>query len=235
MKKSICTLLFFGLFCSLTLTAQKNKKQHTRSLEAFEKVVITGHADVHLYPDSKNEVRASGNNINWELFQTEVKDGSLHIYYDKYRSDNNFKNEPKLTIQLAYQDMEELVLEGKIWVATEGEWKSRNMNIHGMGMIKGQMEVRAEYLTVAIEGMPRLEMSGKAENAKITMEGMGGIDASRLVTRRAYTKAEGMGKIQIDAREELKGTFSGIGSINYSGNPERRKINKEGIVIVRRN
>ncbi|MEM6967054.1 MAG: DUF2807 domain-containing protein [Bacteroidota bacterium] len=235
MKKSIYALLFFGLFCSITLTAQKSKKQHTRSLEAFEKVVITGHADVHLYPDSKNELRVSGNNLDWTLLKSEVKDGTLHIYYDKYKSNNNFKNEPKLTIQLAYQKMKELDLEGKIWVATEGEWKSRNMDIHGMGIIKGQMNVRAEYLTVSIEGMPRLEMSGKAENVRMTMEGMGGIDASRLVSRTAYTKVEGMGKVQIDAREELEGTFSGIGSINYSGNPERRKINKEGIVIVRGN
>jgi len=235
MKKSISALLFIGLFCSITINAQKSEKQKIRSLESFEKVIISGHVDVHLYPDSKNEVRASGNNIDWNLFKSEVKDGVLHIYYDKYRENNNYNSEPKITIQLAYQNLEELVLEGKIWVVTEDELKSRKLKIHGMGMIKGRMEVRAEYLTVIMEGMPRLEMSGKAENVKMTMEGMGGIDASRLVSRSAYTKVEGMGKIQIDAREELRGHFSGIGSINYSGNPERKKINKEGIVIVRRN
>ncbi|MEL6942741.1 MAG: DUF2807 domain-containing protein, partial [Bacteroidota bacterium] len=177
MKKSIYALLFFGLFCSITLNAQKSKKQEIRSLSVFQDVTITGHADIHLYPDDKNEIRVTcDKKIDWNLFETEVKDGELHVYYDHPRKNDNFNNEPKFTIQLAYQHIERLDLEGKIWIATEEQLKSRKLDIHGMGMIKGHMNVRAEYLTVAMEGMPRLEMSGKAENVKMTMEGMGGID-----------------------------------------------------------
>ncbi|MEM8528722.1 MAG: DUF2807 domain-containing protein [Bacteroidota bacterium] len=237
MKKSIYALLFFGLFFSVTLTAQKSKKEEIRAVDAFERVNIVGHADVYLYPSDKNEIKASGSNIDWTLFETKLEQDELHISYNFPRNGNttNFNSEPKLVIELYYQDLEELVLEGKIWVETEALRKSRKMKIESYGMIKGDLAVRAEYLTIDIEGMTKLEISGKAENAKVAMYGMGGIDASRLMTKSAYAEAEGMGKIQVDAREELNGSFSGIGSINYSGNPERKKINKEGIVIVRRN
>ena len=213
--------------------AQKNDNVETRKLDDFSKVILMGHADIYLYPSDKNEIRLEGKKkMDWSQYVTEVKDDKLYVYYKRDKNKNT-RVEPKVHIHLAFKDLDLIDLEGKIWIASENTIETENLTVTGEGMIKGHLAVNVQKLKVGMEGMIRMELAGKADVAKFKLEGMGRIDGAKLVARNATTDVEGWGKTWLEVQEEYNASIEGIGSINYTGNPKKEKISKDGITFVR--
>ena len=229
-KLSVCSILFVLCLLPFALQAQKDKIVETRTFPAFSKVKMEGNVDLLLYPSDENKIRIESNKkIDWDQLITEVRGEELHVYLL-----NPPKNSPKLKIKLAFTKLEALTLEGKIRLLTQSPIIEENLKIEVEGLVKGQLDVETQDLSVKVEGLSRLAVAGKSEYLTLRLEGMGRIDASRLVTQYADTKVEGMGKTKVDVRKAYTASHEGIGSIHYSGNPKKKKINREGISIVRK-
>ena len=231
MKKSTaCSILLALFFLPFLLQAQKNKEVETRSFTAFSKVVMEGNLDILLYPSDENKIQVESNKkVDWDNLITEIRGDELHVYFV-----NHPINPPKLKIKLAFTQLEALVLEGKVRVLSQSPIVEENLRIHVNGLIKGRLDVETTKLSVHVEGVSRLVLGGKSEYLTLRLEGMGRIDASDLVAQYADTRVEGMGKTKIDVRKEYIASHEGIGSIHYAGNPKKKKINREGISIVRK-
>ncbi|MEM9886808.1 MAG: DUF2807 domain-containing protein [Bacteroidota bacterium] len=235
MKKSIFILLCAALLLPFFTQAQKEDKIKTQQLSEFSKVIIEGHADVHLYPSDRNELRIEVRSSEiWDRLEVEEKGDVLHVYYRENSGKIGVRDE-KFIVQLAYTQLDELEVMGKIWLVSESVLQEDVLKITGEGMIKGELDVEVNKLLVRMHGLIRMNVSGEAEYAKFELEGMGKIDGANLVAQHAKTEVEGWAKTKIDVRETYSASHGGIGSINYKGNPKKKRISREGISFVRGN
>ena len=60
---------------------------------------------------------------------------------------------------------------------------------------------------------------------------MGAIDSQKYPMKNGNIILSGVGDISIWVTENLKGDFSGLGSVSYKGNP-MKDINSNGIVAI---
>ena len=231
--KFLNTLLFV-LFClPLTLLAQKTENTDKRAMDDFNQVYIEGHFDVILHQGDQTGVYLDAKkSADLSLVKTSIKDEKLSIVYNH---GNVVRNTPKIQLHLYYKDVSRIEIEGKIWLESNETLTAETLKIFGEGMIKGEIDVNIKKILVDMEGLIRLKINGKADVAKFNLEGMGRIDGKKLVAQKASTNVAGWAKTFIDVQQEYAANMEGIGSINFTGDPEKASINREGIVIVRDN
>ncbi|MEM0992208.1 MAG: DUF2807 domain-containing protein [Bacteroidota bacterium] len=233
MMRSIFTLVCIALALPFLTQAQQSDRIRTYEIADFSKVIVEGHADVHLYPSDKNELRIEARQKDlWDNLEIEEADGLLHIFHHENDGDFDIRDE-KFTIQLAYTNLEELEVIGKIWLASESVLEGDRLKIVGEGMIKGDLSVAVEKLLVRMDGLIQVDVFGSAEYATLELYGMGKINGANLTAQHARTKVEGWAKTKIDVRETYEASHEGIGSINFTGSPRKKRISREGISFVR--
>jgi len=106
--------------------------------------------------------------------------------------------------------------------------------------ISGVGELRANNLTCGqisgnVSGTGSLKLVGKAESAKFSVSGTGNIEAYGFNVKEADVRVSGVGRVDVYASESLNATASGVGSINYKGNPASVETNKSGVGSIKAN
>ena len=100
------------------------------------------------------------------------------------------------------------------------------------GAFSGVAELDVDNLTVNLSGAGDLTLSGSADHADIILTGAGSVRALDLQTRTADIRLAGAGSVRIGCSEHLRVTGTGVGTVEYRGNPDL-DITRGGLVTVR--
>jgi hypothetical protein len=84
--------------------------------------------------------------------------------------------------------------------------------------------VRGERLDVNYRGAGRLAIDGEVRELRLRAQGVGEVDTKALLAREADVSFEGIGSVNIYAKEKLNANVRGMGNLTYYGNP--RVVNK---------
>lgn len=84
--------------------------------------------------------------------------------------------------------------------------------------------VRGERLDVNYRGAGRLAIDGEVRELRLRAQGVGEVDTKALLAQEADVSFEGIGSVNIYAREKLNANVRGMGNLTYYGNP--RVVNK---------
>jgi hypothetical protein len=76
-------------------------------------------------------------------------------------------------------------------------------------------------MEIALTGAGSLTASGETKEADITLSGAGSVDAKKLHAINAKVNSTGIGSVEIYVTGQLDAKTSGVGEINYYGNPKR--------------
>jgi hypothetical protein len=79
--------------------------------------------------------------------------------------------------------------------------------------------LRADRLTVEISGAGDVTLAGTAEAQVVTISGTGNYDAEGLQSATAEVAIDGAGNAVVRVSDSLDATVSGVGSVEYIGNP----------------
>ena len=96
------------------------------------------------------------------------------------------------------------------------------------------MNVAANKIVADIPGLGKIVLSGTAQDADFSISGSGKIDAIGLKTIRCNTNISGLGKISVDAIDELNSNISGSGTVNYKLLPKKLNENVSGLGRVKK-
>ncbi len=96
--------------------------------------------------------------------------------------------------------------------------------------IKG---VDTDQFEVKVSGASIIKLSGKADRQNVTLSGTGRYDADSLQVRRASINHSGAGVATLRVSESLDAEISGLGYVEYIGDPVVNK-NITGVGAVRR-
>ena len=92
------------------------------------------------------------------------------------------------------------------------------LNLKGAGNIK-VLNLNVSKLTVAMSGAGSVNIAGKVAEQDISLDGAGSYDSVNTKSQNAMVHLSGVGSVKVRVSSVLDATMSGLGSIEYIGNP----------------
>jgi putative autotransporter adhesin-like protein len=205
---SLSIALVIGLAgCSLIDTTDRVKgsgivKTDKRSLPPFASLEVMCHGSILVHTQRQEGLEIKGDDNIIPLITTEVNNGTLYI-----RSSKEYNPRDKLEIIVSAPDLKRFVFSGA------GEANLSN--------------VKNDRIEIALIGAGSLIASGETKEADITLSGAGSVDTKNLHAINAKVNSTGLGNIEIYVTGQLDAKTSGVGEINYYGNP--KSVNRQAM------
>ncbi|GGX29478.1 GIN domain-containing protein [Undibacterium squillarum] len=86
---------------------------------------------------------------------------------------------------------------------------------------------------IEYEGVGKLVASGKSTNLRLSAKGVGMVDAKQLVAEQVSATLDGVGSVDVHAKNQLSASVHGIGSLTYYGKPKTVSKTADGIGSIR--
>lgn len=86
---------------------------------------------------------------------------------------------------------------------------------------------------IEYEGVGKLVASGKSTNLRLSAKGVGMVDAKQLVAEQVSATLDGVGSVDVHAKNQLSASVHGIGSLTYYGKPKAVSKTADGIGSIR--
>jgi len=204
----ICIAVIGTAGCSLINVNKVNGsgvvKTEKRSLAQYTALDVNCPASLEVRLQERETFEISGDDNLIPLITTEVKNNTLYI-----RSTKEIAPREKLRITLSNPDLASFSFRGA------GDANLSN--------------IKNDRIEIVLSGAGELTASGETKEASITLSGAGSVDAKNLLAAKAKADSTGVGSLDIYATEQLEAKASGVGEINYYGNPKVVKKNASGI------
>ncbi len=206
MKKSICGLLLVALFAACDRVAihtgesgdrvegSGKRKTERREVAGFERLLVEGAYRVEVTSGQTPSLEVEADDNLLPLILAEVAGGRLRVHSERGMST---KEMPRLRITVA--DLREIELPGASEFSLKG--------------------VRNESLKISVPGASKFSAEGETGRLEVALSGAGLVDAEGLRARNVTASCSGAGSITVYASERLDASVSGVGAINYAGDP----------------
>ena len=200
-----------------------------RRLEVFSNIVIEGTYEISMGQTDHHQVVVSAEENLLEYIKTEVKGNTLYIK-NRYR----IKSREGIKVHIDYRELSSLVVSGAASVYNEAPIAGDHLKIVMSGAGAIELSLELESLDLSLSGAGAVDLKGSVGKQTIKMSGAGGLDAYNLHSRYCKINISGVGGAKIFVTETLDATISGIGGIDYSGNPANVVTNISGIGKIQR-
>ena len=209
----ILSLLSIGLVIGLTGCVIINPSQvrgsgiaktEKRTVPAFDSLDVNYAGSIEVRSQEQESVEISGDDNIIPFIKTEVKNGTLYI-----QSSKGYSPRQNLKVIIATPNVKRFVFDGV------GEAKLSN--------------VKNDRIEIDIRGVGSFRASGETKEANITLSGVGNVDAKNLRAVNATVHSDAVGNIDLYVTGKLDVKASGIGEVNYYGNPKIVTKQAEGI------
>lgn len=128
---------------------------------------------------------------------------------------------PKLYVSTP--DLKELVLNGAAIIEQADVIRGDSFRLNASGACELELELEVQEFDMNIAGAGAVTLRGSAERASIEMSGAGTFEALDLETVDAKVGISGAGTGQISCSNTLDVEISGMGGLEYRGDPDITK------------
>ena len=181
----------------------------TLDLKDFDSINVGGAFDLEITLGDEQKVVMTIDDNLWDNLEVEVSGGTLEIGWDKSCSP-----EGDCRVEIVVRKLEEVDIHG----AAEVEIR----NFHG------------DSFSFDVSGAAELEMDGTVDKLDINVSGAGDIDTRNLKAKSVKVSVSGAGEARVYASESFEGRVSGVGSIDYWGDPEHQRTKVSGMGDISR-
>lgn len=183
--------------------------EEKRSLPEFTDIDLAGAYDVVVMCGQKEDVMVAGDDNIVPHVKTKVDGNVLKVSLDQSVSTKN-----KIKLTLSENTINSLAVSGAANVSiSRVNNKSFKLNISGTGNVKVQ---------------------GLSEVLQITLSGAGDVDARNLSVQTASVDVSGTGNVSLSASDEVSARISGVGNVDYYGDPKKVHESISGIGRMRK-
>jgi hypothetical protein len=180
-----------------------SKQTETRDLGNFDAVEISGAYIVKIDSGGKTSLQIEADDNLLPLIKTEVRGGRLVI---SSKEDFNTRKSPVVTISMP--DVKRVEASG-----------ASNFEISG---------VKNDSLELKLNGASSMDLAGETGKLKVDMAGAGSMDAKNLHAKTVDLNTSGAGSASVYATDALNVAISGVGSVDYYGQPKFIRKNISG-------
>ena len=175
--------------------------EQVRSVTPFKGIAVHGPVSLVVEAGKSFSLKVQGDPRFIERVSSEVVDGELRLDM-KDSTRNSLENTDRVVVTLPSLQ------------TFKGE---------GAGVMR-LTKVRGERLDVNYRGAGRLTIDGEVRELRLRAQGVGEVDTRALLAQEANVSFEGIGSVNIHARDKLNANVRGMGNLTYHGNP--RVVNK---------
>jgi hypothetical protein len=189
----------------------------TREVAAFDRVVLGGEGAVVIREGEDESLTVETDDNLLEYIESSVSDGTLEI-----RTTEGVDIAPTDSVlyEIGMADVTGIELLGAGSIEIE-RWSADGAEIAlgGAGeIVVGEFD--GTRLTVDFPGVGEISISGAVDHQDVTLAGVGEYGAGGLESLTARVEASGTGTATVWAVDSLEATATGVGVIQYYGDPE---------------
>ena len=179
--------------------------EEARSLPEFTDIELSGAYEVVVTCGEEQDVQISGDDNIVPLVKTEVIDKVLIV-----STDESISPEQKLTLTISAETIDSMNISGAVSASIS--------------------HVDNQEFAIDLSGAGDLEMEGSVDDLQLLLSGAGSIDAEQLAAKTATVDVSGVGSVVLSASDELYATISGLGDVEYCGDPQviRKRVSGLG-------
>jgi len=184
----------------------------------FERLEISGSANVRLSQGPREEIFIAGDDEVQKGVELELRRGRLTI---QPNGGWKFWNSDRLQIDVTVRRLEQLELSGASDLLAPGTFRAERLSvtISGSGLARFD-DLQAEQLRFGISGAGEGLLRGQVAGLNVSISGKGKLQAEQLRAHAAAVSISGVGSASVWATDALRISVSGIGTVDYWGRPQ---------------
>ena len=231
MKTTIITnaILVVLLFFISSANAD-DKIEKTYNIDDFSQIYLRGPYEVHLRQTSKCGLTIRARESYFEELEVSSNGGELSINLDR----KNFKKSKSIEVYINFKELEKLEIEGAVDLVCENQIRTSNLKIEFEGAGNVELDVNVNKVIAEIAGVGNFEIEGDTDYHKVEFDGIGSYNAKDLRSKYTIVESNGIGSVSVYASDKFKGEATGIGSVDYYGDPDDVNIEASGLGSVNR-
>lgn len=203
----------------------------TRNVSAFEEIKLEGVYNVYVSQGSSEKVKVEAYENLQDLIICRNKGNKLIIEMEDNKS---IKKGEHINLYITVKKLSkiEASIVGKIEFKDVIKTDVFKFDVSGVG--KNHLRLDCNQFNANISSVGEIVLEGKCKSANIHQSGVGSLKAFNFITDYLSTSHSGVGSVEVYADKELDVSCSGIGSVYYKGDAEKKTINVSGLGKVRR-
>ena len=224
-----------AILCSTLLWANNTAEwvaTEERNVGEFEAVFVSGWFDVMLVAGQEGIITLEGKSNVLENITTEVRNGKLHIEWDKQAKMNPFQSMSKVSITIPVEEINAVRLSGSGSVISDTTLKSANFETTLSGSGTLDLDFETSSLSSVISGSGKTILSGRTKEYEVQVSGSGDVKAFELKADDVKASISGSAKIRVHANNSVTARISGSGNVRYIGSATKidSKVSGSGSV-----
>lgn len=217
------SLILIFLFTNKSFAQQKVygndiKTLKERSISSFSEIEITGFFKVELKQNNNCKLEIETDENLHKFIEVNVSNNTLIIDFDE---DYKLGKNEEIKLYISFNKLESLEITGAAHLYNKSVMELDEFELDISGAAEVNLNLNANYMKSEINGAADLNFKGIVNKAKIEFNGAGNISAFDLITNIFIIELAGAGSAEIYVDKELYAEISGIGSIDYKGNPSK--------------
>ena len=196
-------------------------------MDAFDKVESHVVGNIQLVQSDQSRVTLSAPENYVDLFSVNNDHGKLEINFAK---DNINIDASNITFIVYTPNLHKVKNSGAADIRVDS-LTTDELEIDNSGVGAFELaDIRAREVEVKCSGVGSIKLSGKTEEAEYECSGVGSINAVDLKATNVDALVSGVGGIKCFASDFIKGRVSGVGGLEYAGNPHGAQLDKSSMV-----
>lgn len=184
-------------------------RHEERDISSFEEIEAAGAYTIDIEVGESTSLNISAEENLLKYIKTEVHGNTLVI-------DNKKSISPRKEIRIKITTPDLTAIESS-----------------GANTIRAY-NIKAERFKADLSGAGNITLEGEAGRVRLELSGAGGINAKRLKARDVRIEVSGASNADVYASEYLDASVSGVGSIDFYGDPKKVNTNVSGVGSITR-
>lgn len=196
-----------ALFVALSFaTLAAHAADQVRTLPPFSAISVQGPISVTLDANAPQSLTVRGDDKFVNGLISEVVNGELRLRM----RDKNFsstRGDPRIVVTMP---------------------QLRALSVEGAGEIKLN-KIHGERLDVNYRGAGAMDINGTVKTFTMKAEGVGQVDAKALIANNVDVVFQGVGDVEVYAKDRLDAQVQGMGTLRYYGKPRTVRKSAAGL------
>ena len=212
--------------CNELIGERGNDERITKEItvDSFEKIEISGAFDVMLVPSNQHEVTIEADENLLRFIDIAVRGNRLII-----ESERRLSSRKGIKIKVPVKGLEAILSSGASNIENDEPISTKELDINLLGAGKLDLKLDVELVTINISGAVVVYLEGVGDRLEIEMSGAGSLAAEGFEVKDCEVDISGVGHVLVNVTGSLDAQVSGLGKVEYLGNPESVKGDVSGV------
>ncbi len=227
MKQGLLILVLLAFTaCNQLIGERGNDERITKEItvESFDKIEVSGAFEILLTPSESNVVIIEVDENLLRYIDIYVRGDRLFI-----ETDRRLSSRKGIKIEVPVKELRAISSSGASDIESSEPISSSELEIEVSGAGKLDLKLDVKLVTLDLSGATLVYLEGVAERLEVDMSGAGSLAAEGFEVQDCSVDISGVGHVLVNVSGSLDAQVSGLGKVEYLGEPKSVRGDVSGI------